>query len=457
MRNWRSITGGLQKRERDFMSAITTYTGTMVDPLNPKPDQIDSRDIAHALSMLCRANGHFKTFYSVGQHCVNCMQEAAARGYSRKVQLACLLHDASEAYLSDVTRPVKHELPQYLEIEMPLQEAIWNKYLPEPMTPEERKQVQDIDDAMLYHEFLALMDTRLAAVEPVLQAKPEFDFVGFSYWETRYLQSLSLLTKAPASMGGEKEARYQALVEKARLSYASYDGPPDGKNPRLSWCNVCQEINLWTYWQGRGNLNAPILLVGQDWGCLRTKDGEACIRKIQLAPDGPIPNYMAGNDNPTDKNLVQLFQEALSIPIERSNSNVFFTNFVLGYRNEGTSGGFKPDWIRHDQAFFRELAEIIEPQVILCLGRNTFEGVLTAFSKQVQIGAYNHFIESDQNPVPVMLNSGKTAYIFALAHCGVMGTLNRNQGKDTSLNTQIQDWKRIRPYLEGVIHADSIT
>ena len=439
------------------MSAIMTYTGTMFDPLNPNPDQIDNRDIAHALSMLCRANGHFKTFYSVGQHCVNCMQEAAARGYSRKVQLACLLHDASEAYLSDVTRPVKQELPQYLEIEKPLQEAIWNKYLAEPMTPEERKQVQEIDDAMLYHEFLALMDTRLAAAEPVLQAKPEFDFVGFSYWETRYLQSLSLLTKAPASIGGEKEARYQALVEKALLSYASYDGPPDGKNPRLSWCDACQEINLWTYWQGRGNLNAPILLVGQDWGCLRTKDGEACIRKIQLAPDGPIPNYMAGNDNPTDKNLVRLFQEALSISVEKPNPKVFFTNFVLGYRNEGTSGGFKPDWIRHDQAFFRELAEIIEPQVILCLGRNTFEGVLTAFSKQVQIGAYNHFIESNQNPVPVMLNSGKTAYVFALAHCGVMGTLNRNQGKDKILNTQIQDWKRIRPYLEGVIHADSIT
>lgn len=439
------------------MSAITTYTGTMVDPLNPKPDQIDSRDIAHALSMLCRANGHFKTFYSVGQHCVNCMQEAAARGYSRKVQLACLLHDASEAYLSDVTRPVKQELPQYLKIEKPLQEAIWNKYLPEPMTPEERKQVQEIDDAMLYHEFLALMDTRLAAAEPVLQAKPEFDFVGFSYWETRYLQSLSLLTKAPASIGGEKEARYQALVEKALLSYASYDGPPDGKNPRLSWCDACQEINLWTYWQGRGNLNAPILLVGQDWGCLRTKDGEACIRKIQLAPDGPISNYMAGNDNSTDKNLVRLFQEALSISLKTPASEVFFTNFVLGYRNEGTSGGFKQDWVRHDKEYFRELAEIIEPKVILCLGRNTFEGVLTAFSKQIQIGAFNHFIESDQNPVPVMLNSGKTTYVFALAHCGVMGTLNRNQGKDTSLNTQIQDWKRIQPYLEGVIHADSIT
>jgi 5'-deoxynucleotidase YfbR-like HD superfamily hydrolase len=52
------------------------------------------------------------------------MKEAKSRGYSNRIQLACLLHDASEAYLSDVTRPVKAELPQYKEIEAPLQETI---------------------------------------------------------------------------------------------------------------------------------------------------------------------------------------------------------------------------------------------------------------------------------------------------------------------------------------------
>ena len=97
------------------MGCIKTYTGIMIDPLHPDADQIVITDIAHALSMLCRANGHFKSFYSVGQHSINCIQEAKARGYSRKVQLACLLHDASEAYLSDVTRPVKAELPRYRE------------------------------------------------------------------------------------------------------------------------------------------------------------------------------------------------------------------------------------------------------------------------------------------------------------------------------------------------------
>ena len=52
------------------------------------------------------------------------------------MHLACWLHDASEAYLSDVTRPVKQELPKYLEIEKPLQEAIWRKYLGLELTEE---------------------------------------------------------------------------------------------------------------------------------------------------------------------------------------------------------------------------------------------------------------------------------------------------------------------------------
>ena len=96
------------------MSCIKTFTGVMIDPLRPEPEKLRIADIAHSLSMLCRANGHFKTFYSVGQHSINCMKEAQARGYSPRLQLACLLHDGSEAYLSDVTRPVKHELPKYV-------------------------------------------------------------------------------------------------------------------------------------------------------------------------------------------------------------------------------------------------------------------------------------------------------------------------------------------------------
>ena len=74
---------------------ITTYTGKYFEPANPDPDMICIEDIAHALSLVCRANGHVKSFWSVGQHCICCAKEAQARGLSDRVVLACLLHDAS--------------------------------------------------------------------------------------------------------------------------------------------------------------------------------------------------------------------------------------------------------------------------------------------------------------------------------------------------------------------------
>lgn len=170
------------------MSEIMTFSKKMFDPLKPKTELIDIEDIAHALSMLCRANGHFPTFYSVCQHSINCMREAEARGYSVRVQLACLLHDASEAYLSDVTRPVKAELPRYKEIEAPLQDAIWNKWLDAPLTAQELRQVFEIDDAVLLHEFLELMGERIADTIPQLKSQPQFGFTGFEECRQEFLE-----------------------------------------------------------------------------------------------------------------------------------------------------------------------------------------------------------------------------------------------------------------------------
>lgn len=169
------------------MSRIMTCSHKMFDPLNPEEELIDIGDIAHALSMLCRANGHFRSFYSVGMHCVNCANEAIARGYSRRVQLACLLHDGSEAYLSDVTRPVKEELPQYKLIEEPLQNVIWKKFLGTPLTQEEEDQVFAIDDDILENEFPALMGAQLKETVPALQSRAQYEFESFSATEQAFL------------------------------------------------------------------------------------------------------------------------------------------------------------------------------------------------------------------------------------------------------------------------------
>lgn len=176
------------------MSVIATFTGKIFDPLAPEPALIDIRDIAHALSFLCRANGHFKTFHSVAQHSLECYDEAKARGLSKRLQLACLLHDGSEAYLSDVTRPVKAVMPLYLELEAPLQEAIWLKWLETPLTQEERKIVFGIDDDLLYHEFYTHTGIALADTVPQLQTGPSFAYEEFSKVEQAFLDAFYELT-----------------------------------------------------------------------------------------------------------------------------------------------------------------------------------------------------------------------------------------------------------------------
>lgn len=175
------------------MSCITTFTGASFDPTAPEVNKLNIHDVAHALSMLCRANGHFPVFYSVAQHCLNCMAEAQARGYSRRVQMACLLHDAAEAYLQDIPRPVKIQLAKYNELEEALLQIIWSKWLDAPLTKEEYRQVFEIDDALLYTEFHHFMNQEIITpqslkIEPILCTEP------FEAVEQRYLQEFYRLT-----------------------------------------------------------------------------------------------------------------------------------------------------------------------------------------------------------------------------------------------------------------------
>lgn len=83
-------------------AVIRTFTGKMIDLENPKVEQIDIRDIAHALAQINRYTGHTRTPYSVAEHCV--LGSEIIRG---EFALEFLLHDASEAYLGDVSGPLK--------------------------------------------------------------------------------------------------------------------------------------------------------------------------------------------------------------------------------------------------------------------------------------------------------------------------------------------------------------
>ncbi|MEG1779107.1 MAG: phosphohydrolase [Oscillospiraceae bacterium] len=166
---------------------ISTYSKIRIDPFKPKKELILLEDIAHALSLICRANGHTKHFYSVGLHSVNCALEAEERKLTQRTQLACLLHDASEAYLCDITRPVKCRLPNYLEIELGMQNMVWEAFGLNYLTGEEQLMVDEIDDAMLFYEFESLKGERLDGMTAKLLRAPDFEFIDFAKVEQKFI------------------------------------------------------------------------------------------------------------------------------------------------------------------------------------------------------------------------------------------------------------------------------
>lgn len=182
--------------EENGMSFITTCSGLHFDPIQPQRQLLRLEDIAHSLSLICRANGHMTHFYSVGQHSVACAREALARGLSPRIALGCLLHDASEAYLSDVTRPIKQELTRYLEAEERLQEMIWERFLPGSiLSEEERRQIFEIDDEMLVWEFARLMPEPYREKEACICAELSSEFREMKAVEEEFLDLYQQLSR----------------------------------------------------------------------------------------------------------------------------------------------------------------------------------------------------------------------------------------------------------------------
>lgn len=166
---------------------ILTYSKIKFYPLEPVQEDIKIEDIAHSLSLMTRANGHCKHFYSVAQHSIHCYQEAKSRGYSKRVQLGCLLHDASESYISDLTRPVKRNLPEYFAIEAKLQSIIYDRFGLGDLSDEERKQIEEVDDTLLHCEFEALMDFPIFETLPPKAMEHDFSPRDFASVEREFI------------------------------------------------------------------------------------------------------------------------------------------------------------------------------------------------------------------------------------------------------------------------------
>ncbi len=101
-----------------------TFTGRQFWTLDPRIEDIDVRDIAHALALQCRFAGHCRVHYSVAEHCVRVADLLMAQTGEAGIALAGLLHDASEAYCVDVPRPLKPYLAGYKAIEREVEHTI---------------------------------------------------------------------------------------------------------------------------------------------------------------------------------------------------------------------------------------------------------------------------------------------------------------------------------------------
>ena len=169
------------------MTLIHTHSGKQVDVENPSVDSIDINDIAHALSFICRGSGNTNFFFPVARHCVYCALEARARGMSDRVVLACLLHDASEAYMMDIPKPIKDNLiPQYRVYENHLLACIYNKYLGSPLTEEESRQVDEIDHDLLMYDLKYLLNIDVQEL-PEVHIELKYEFESFEESRTAYL------------------------------------------------------------------------------------------------------------------------------------------------------------------------------------------------------------------------------------------------------------------------------
>jgi DNA polymerase len=186
------------------------------------------------------------------------------------------------------------------------------------------------------------------------------------------------------------------------------------------------EIGPWSRWQG--NINAEILVVGQDWGDIRY------FMKWQ-GKDQP-------SGNPTNDSLQVLLKHIgvqIGKPRETQDHVVFFTNLILCLKQGGLQAKVDDGWFRNcTSAFFQSLIDVIQPKAILALGKKVSESILNQYD--IAYPKSKGLLEIMRQS-PYSLTS--TTVLFPLYHCGA-GSVNRNR----SIIEQKTDWSRVGEWLK---------
>lgn len=257
---------------------------------------------------------------------------------------------------------------------------------------------------------------------------------------------------------------YARYVEKIKGKLV-YDESADNKPYFTSWESfrdkswyekAGEEVNLWTFWQGRGHKNVEIMVVGQDWGNPTAEKNEITMANIENG-EGYFAN--GAKKYPTDIALAGLFE---SIGIEdiftRSDDRLFFTNFYLNYRVGKETGHMCKSKMMAFSNEFKELVEIISPKIIICLGKLTYDCACETligkdYNKSSNLTEYcnklNEWKNFDDTPNGIR--------IYGMVHCGASGVnINRfnftNEAPPYKTNRKISlmehDWKQVKEYIQ---------
>lgn len=224
----------------------------------------------------------------------------------------------------------------------------------------------------------------------------------------------------------KKESLYISLVEK----FKGFQGFPSSEilhpfeiDERFKIQNV---LNPWELWCG--NLDAEIVVIGQDFS-----DKDYFIENLDS-------NWQKEINSPTNKTLQALFENLgyeIDLPqnqIVNKSKPLFFTNAVLGIKQNGMTGAIKEKWYRDTaKQFIKELINIIHPKYIITLGKHAYNMMCIAYDLEAEKLFKNVKLEQNIN---------QNFQWFAVSHCSPTGRINRN------LEKQHEDWKEMKKLMD---------
>ena len=210
---------------------IQTYSGIRFDPLKPDPKLVEVVDIAHSLSLQCRYNGHTHQHYSVAEHSVLVADAILRDTGETGPALRGLLHDAAEAYIGDVVRPLKQHLPFFTHVEDKLLEAIGTR-LYVPLLRNTPPVVKDADLRILLDERTALLEETADWVDWGIPAGTEPLGVRVEGWAPRRAELQFYVQYAVLEPSWRDRLDKRAVIRLAQLGF------PVGMLER--WATACR-------------------------------------------------------------------------------------------------------------------------------------------------------------------------------------------------------------------------